>query len=736
MNLMQKMLSNKKYYMMSFLIPIILLILFYALAGYYPFGDKTVLVWDMEIQYISFFSWLNQVLKHQTIDSLSYSFSLSLGGSTVGLLGYYLLSPFNLLLLPFSTKWLPVGIQLVTMCKIGSCGVSMYHFLKKRLGHSGYGTILFSTMYALMGYVVTQQSNIMWLDGVILLPILMLQVYKLVTEGKWKAYPFWIMLAIVTDFYIAYMLILFSAVYFLVEELCCQKEWQWKNVLLKAGILIGATILGVGISAGIFIPVLYEIFSIGRGGSGGVLESLQNIFTFDYKIWFLPMKFLTGAYDQQQLTGGLPNIYVSLFCIPFVLLFFVDKRNKEKHKWAYFIAIGIMLLSFASIGLNQIWHGFTYTSGSNYRYSFCLTFLFIVIGYQQYLQVIETRKLCKVSIAGLVGVAVMGIWTLVVAYIQFSNGVFEFSSIKKWALTAAVLLCACLVIYLLYKDRRKTGWAIMTLVMSVELVANLYWSLSDFHYWGLEEYQEYTSMVKEIYDELKTENGDTFFRMEHELRDPLNDAMLIGYPSVTHYSSVIRNEVAEHAIEHHMLAEGYGRQATLYRARNSDAEEAGRYAIKYLLTYELPEKMDGWVIKRETPCYVLENICFKPLCYLETEDEKSKVRISIKNSGNIRISVTGNGEHGNYLQTSIPYRDGWKIMVDGREYREIPEDLMIGIELPEGDHEITLRYRQPMVVPGIVISAISLLLWMVLCGCMKKIGIWSNRRCEEEQWHI
>ena len=50
-------------------------------------------------------------------------------------------------------------------------------------------------------------------------------------------------------------------------------------------------------------------------------------------------------------------------------------------------------------------------------------------------------------------------------------------------------------------------------------------------------------------------------------------------------------------------------------------------------------------------------------------------------------------------------------MVDGREYREIPEDLMIGIELTERDHEITLRYRQPMVMPGIVISAISLLLW-------------------------
>lgn len=121
------------------------------------------------------------------------------------------------------------------------------------------------------------------------------------------------------------------------------------------------------------------------------------------------------------------------------------------------------------------------------------------------------------------------------------------------------------------------------------------------------------------------------------------------------------------------------------------------------------------MIKRETPCYVLENTCFKPLCYLETEDEKSEARISIKNSGNIKVSVTGNGEAGNYLQTSIPYRDGWKVMVDGREYHEIPEDLLIGIELTEGDHEIALRYRQPMVMLGIVISLLSVVVW---AGCV------------------
>ena len=707
-------LTKRSIYIYSFLIPLLILTAFYAIAGYYPFGDKTVLVWDMEIQYVSFFSWLNQVLKHQTIDSLGYSFSLSLGGSTVGLTGYYLLSPFNLLLLPFSTESLPIGIQIITMLKIGSCGLTMYHFLKNRFSHSGYGTVLFSTMYALMGYVVTQQSNIMWLDGVILLPILMLQVYRMVTEGKWRPYPFWIMLAIVTDFYIAYMIILFSTIYFLVEEVCCYKRWQWKRVIHQAGVLIGSTILGIGTSAVIFLPVLYEIFSIGRGGSGGALESFQKIFVLDSRMLFLPMKFLVGAYDKQQLVGGLPNIYVSLFCLPFVLLYFVDKRNAVRSRWSYLGAIAVLLISFASKGLNQIWHGFTYTSGSNYRYSFCCVFLLIVVGYQQYLQVKRTRKICLYSKALILEVVGVGIWTAVAAYLQFTTGQLEFSSIKKWMVTAAAFGCACGCLFLLRKGKRVLCCVVVTIIMGMELVANLYWSTDGFQYQGMKEYQQYTSMIDRIYVGLKEENNGSFFRMEHKLRDPLNDAMLIGYPSITHYSSVVRDEVAQYALEHHMLAEGYGRQATLYRTDNLDAQEAGRYAIKYLLVYELPENMDGWVVKAETPCYVLENTYFKPLCYLETEKDESRVQMDIKNSGNIHLEISDIGEKGDRLLTSIPYREGWKIMVDGKEYASTPEDLLIEIELGQGNHQIDMKFNQPMVLPGIAVSIVSVLVWMML----------------------
>lgn len=39
-------------------------------------------------------------------------------------------------------------------------------------------------MYALMGYVVMYYLNIMWLDGVILLPLVLIGVEKLIKKRK------------------------------------------------------------------------------------------------------------------------------------------------------------------------------------------------------------------------------------------------------------------------------------------------------------------------------------------------------------------------------------------------------------------------------------------------------------------------------------------------------------------------------------------------------------------------
>ena len=71
-----------------FFIIVGLFVLIQAASGLYPFGSKTNLLWDEEIQYVDFFAYYRDVLLGKA--KLGYSFSKSAGGSLVALFGYYL----------------------------------------------------------------------------------------------------------------------------------------------------------------------------------------------------------------------------------------------------------------------------------------------------------------------------------------------------------------------------------------------------------------------------------------------------------------------------------------------------------------------------------------------------------------------------------------------------------------------------------------------------------------------
>ena len=149
---------------------LILLIVFYV-SGVYPFGDRSLLKWDMELQYADFFRWWHRVLHGQA--SMFYSFSKSLGDNTFGLTAYYLSSPFNLLL--YFTDDIPFFITLVTLLKMASAALTCSIFLSCYPFSLAYGwNLILSVSYGLMGYNLCQASNIMWLDGVIWLPVIML----------------------------------------------------------------------------------------------------------------------------------------------------------------------------------------------------------------------------------------------------------------------------------------------------------------------------------------------------------------------------------------------------------------------------------------------------------------------------------------------------------------------------------------------------------------------------------
>lgn len=704
--------ENWKFYLISFLLPVIAQLIAYALGGYFPFGDKTVLAWDLDNQYISYFSWFVRVLRGESIDTLFYSFSISYGGATIGLLGYYLLSPFNLLLLLFPIKWLPIGVILVIICKISSCGLTMYYFLSNRFGKKGYSECLFALMYAMMGYTVTQQVNLMWLDGVILLPVVLLWVYDFICGRTRKAFPFLVALALITDFYIAYMVTIFAVLYFCAEWVIVHGFAAWKEWLWKLCGLVGLMVAGLAMSAVVVLPVLGEISNVGRGGAGGIIETLQLLFRINWKSLLLPLKEMLGAYDAADLANGLPNIFISLLGMIFYILYLLDGRQPRREKAAYGVVMVVLLLSFLSVGLNQIWHGFTYTSGSNYRYSFCASFIMILTAYLEYQLIKERGKKIRISLVGW-GIAVFVlIWVGYALTQQYYGEAVSFSSVRKLMATGMAAVIAVLLIWMIGKGCKKRILYFITAIFLVaESAINMYWSMDGLEHRGMTEYQEFYTEVSAEVQELNEMNNGQFFRVEHKLRDDLNDALLIGYPSITHYSSVLQNEVAEYAIDNNMLVDGIGRQATEYRANRVNAEDAGKLAIKYLLTYELPENMEGWKILKQGSYYVLENTLYKELCYLEGDE--GDVQINMVNSGNIHVQVTSDRDES--LTTSIPYRDGWAVLVDGKKCEpELSDGLMITVPLTKGTHEITLRYHQPKLMLGLCISLMAVAIYLAV----------------------
>lgn len=703
---MGERMKTVRYYVAAFLLPMSLLLIAGIAGGQYPFGEKTILTWDLDYEYIGMFSWLVRVLKGQSMDSLWYSFSATWGSNTVGILGYYLLSPFNVILMLFSTETMPIGIMLVTVVKISCCGVTMCFYLKNRFHVLSYGTVLFSTMYALMGYNIAYMSNIMWIDGVFLLPVFLICIYWFIEGHEKRLISYIVAIMIISEFYIAYMVIIFGGLYFILEWSLKREKWRWKAFFRMFVRFIGAVLLGVGMSSVILLPVVYDITQLGRGGENGILDTIANLFCFDKKILMLPMKSLIGSYDEQQLGSGLPNIYISIFGIWYSFLYFLDQRNDIKEKISYTVLLIVMFISFSSIGINQIWHGFTYTAGSNYRYSFCVSFLMVMLGYKQYLLIKRSKRMAQISEIGMAGLIVSVIWCLGVAWCQFTMQIYTFSSIKKWIISAVILLLVIGLTVCFHIFENKLYVIAVTVVLGTELVLNMLWSLAGFEYTDYSDYRSYVNELETAYQELQTENGGEFFRVEHQLNNHLNDAMLIGYPSITHYSSVIPGEVMEYAKAHNANAQGFFK-GVAFRSENMSAEQAGQMAIKYLLSYELPGDMHGWKIIKKDSFYVLENERFRPLCYLE--QGTGKIVIDINKSNDIKIAVSN--EQGNaILRTSIPYEKGWSIKVDGREKKPIGDDLMMAVDIEKGTHEIQLKYVQPFLRFGSVVSIISLIL--------------------------
>ena len=512
--------------LLSFIIPVICMVAVYRLIHIYPFGYKTIFTNDAIQQYSSFLSYLREIYSGNA--DIFYTFSKNVGGDMISIFAYYLVSPLNFIVCFFSIENLSKAVLIITLMKIGLSGLTMNIFLlsKKKC----YSTLIFSTSYALMAYNIVYQQNIMWLDGVLLLPLIILGLERILEHKSPFIYIIFLAGALITNYYIGFMICIFICIYFIYKtfvNLDIIGNIPFKDIFQNIINLFISSLLAGGLASIILVPTFKSL-------SGTKAHfSLQTLtFKENFKLLDIISKMYIGSSNQEQITSaGLPNIYSGLLILFLVSLFFLSKGIKLKEKLISAFVLICLILSFYINSFNLIWHGFNPPVWFPFRYSFVFSFFCINISYILFSNIKE-----HMIYSDFIKVAIVFLGISIIANFCFK---YDFLNSKKIFLSVGIVFLITLIFILIskFKSRFYTIAIFMLLFINCsDLILNGKLILGTLYYSNYDYYYSYTKEVSDTVNQVKAEDSG-FYRYEGTFRRTNNDSMQFNFNGLTHYSS-------------------------------------------------------------------------------------------------------------------------------------------------------------------------------------------------------
>jgi len=500
-----------------------------------PFGNHTLMISDAKALYINYLSYSGRLV--QGLEGFTYSFEKGLGGNMLPHMGGTMTNPLFALMALFNISDYPIAFTLISTLNFCVCGLTMYILLAGLFGHKR-SNLIFSTSYALSGFMVANVFQVIFFTGCHALPLMVLGLKKIFDGKNPLLYIFAIAYATVTSSYFGFTICVFSFLLFLVTMWCRKDELRGRKLAIFGNYGISSLCAGL-------LPIMVWLPGY-MGIMGGRADQTKiTDFSFQEKMPFIEIfsKLFTGANSTSQLVNGLPNIFVGLLPVALVILFFMNKKVSKRVKTAAGVVLGFYLLSFYIIAFDMLMHGGTTTNWFNFRYSYIFSFtLLIIAAYEwQFVDDLSFKDL-KYAFIGL-AVATLVVFSKKYEYIMGSEILLDF-----------VLLLVIFLAYRLYKNKpefnpKHTFEAVTLFIVCISLCLNYTISTKNIQEWELKEdkYKQTVEAVDPLITAVKNVDTD-FYRMEvnHQLSGTCgNDPMLYGYNGVGHGGSNERNFVRQ-----------------------------------------------------------------------------------------------------------------------------------------------------------------------------------------------
>lgn len=510
----------------AFVITLLMLFGMYALLGFAPFGHRALTWEDANIQYLDFFAYFKDILAGK--NDVTYSFGKTLGGTNIAVFSYYLSSPFSLLVAFFDQTQFHTFFNLTIALKLALAAATCSLFLNRRFdvqrddGYRNAVSVLLSLGYALSHYCVTQNSNIMWMDGVYMLPLILLAVYELVQgRGGWKL-AIAVGVSILFNWYSAGLNCLFSAVYCLLEILLKNESTDMpvrRRFADSAGILgryVLAMMVGVLLSAALFLPT---IAAMGNGNRGSLDWAMLLDFSFLGELPELLNGFILGYISSR----GKPALFCGSLALLGFMGFFTAKDVRRSMKLIAGFIFGLLVLSLYFNPLVMVFSLLKECESYWYRYTYGIMLMMIWFSAYFYMHTDGRANAYQMIKNALVFAMAL----LLVNYIRTA------ATIRTVYLTCMVFFAVASAASLLLCWKARAGRALVTLMLALAVMAELvfnakmqfgYYSKSD-----VGDYQTYVSGQRQQIQEIQNADHELYRISQTSTRNMYDDGITANY---------------------------------------------------------------------------------------------------------------------------------------------------------------------------------------------------------------
>lgn len=512
-----------------FVIPAVFMAVLWVVAEIGPFGGHSLTMVDSLHQYLPFFSDYHDKLVNE--GSLFYTWDIGMGSNLLDIIAYYMSCPLNFIIVLFDRDHLYIAMSLLISVKIALSGMTMACYLGRRFKNRNNLLIVpFALAYALSNYVIGYSWNLMWMDCIMILPLIMLGFEQMMEDGSnYKLYVLSLFYGLLCNYYICFMICIFLVIQFILTN---HKDiYKMAEDVLR---FTGTSVLAAMMAAFLLIPAYLGL---------NTTASATRVFPeweWYGSIWDMikQMFILTAPIKSQTFDGGV-NLYCGTFAILMLGIYLFNTRIKWYDKLRNVVILVFLMMSFNNTLLNYIWHGLHDQYGIPNRFSFLFIFVLLTVGYEA---VINTDR------SQVMGVVFGIVLAFAFAMLAEKNIDFEKNATIFTFILLALYASAMMAIVLAKGRARQIVAAALVFLCMSETVYSAAMGYDSNGTVDIERYYGDADRIQAAVDSVKTKGFS--YRTELNSTKVVDESIYYNMQGVSLFGSTVSNDLvnAMHAL--------------------------------------------------------------------------------------------------------------------------------------------------------------------------------------------